>query len=336
VIWSTAAAAAMVTCGLSVAHACSLNKAPIGLHREYYQRFAVFPLFFALSGLGGVVDPSAIPICQTLQKIVEAFMLGRFGLLLFMLLSHESVCSTKGVAVYDVDQRVQSMEVALAAEGSRKHFGGPPLGCFLRPCLRKHDLSINQLWKVMWLVQQYSYAAPVIASVSLILELSMEPAKGKYMVKAIEQVTKCSALTCLYGLFILYSATHHILEKWKTTAKFITVKGLLILFIIQELVLQFVIEPMLLESGSSCFKHAGFMPFWWSVYNAKFLGMWAITLESVLMVVLVRVAFPVEEVTGDVHEFHHEVLENAMSKYEPSDEARYAVWECEVDETDSE
>jgi len=326
----------MVACGLSLAHECSLRNAPIGLHREYYQRLALFPLFFAVTGLLGVVDPSAIPILQTLQKIVEAYILSRFGLLLFMLLSHESAAHTRSFALQDATERVLSMEVALAADGPRKHFSAPPLGCLFWPCLRDHDLSINQLWRVMWLVQQYSYVVPVVAGVSLILELSVAPHMGKYMVKVFEQVNKCSALTCLYGLFILYFATHHMLEKWKTTAKFITIKGLLGLFIMQEFVLQYVVEPMLLESDSSCFKHAGFMPGWWSVYNAKFLGMWATTLESVLMAVLVRVAFPVGEVTGGVHEFHHEVLEMAMAKFGPSDDDRYDVWANVTDESDSE
>eukprot|EP00913_Durusdinium_trenchii_P011082 g10404.t1 len=108
-----------------------------------------------------------------------------------------------------------------------------------------------------------------------------------------ENVLKVSGLLAVYGLFVMYKATHELLHDWKTTAKFLSVKLIIGLSTLQKMLLRKIVE-VFPPHETRCLldplhpKDLDRALAYWSSYLTL--------LETILLACLVIKAFPAEEV----------------------------------------
>lgn len=65
--------------------------------------------------------------------------------------------------------------------------------------------------------------------------LALELETWKVVVKVVGILQKISGFVAIYGLMILYVATHDLLENWRTTSKFVAIKVVVLLCTFQEM-----------------------------------------------------------------------------------------------------
>lgn len=270
---------------------CLAGERPISMRRQYYLRISSMARVFAVTSALSLLAPRAWLLWHLCQRMMEAWALSTFGFLLFLLLwehaervpaSHEESWTGR---VFDNGMNVMSV---LAAHGPGKHFAVPPLCCILAPCLRPGYLSSRQLLWIVSALNQFVIITPIIVIVYLWAVLVEALADLPWLPLALKFTQKASTLTALYGLFVLYSATHNALRAWNTTRKFIAIKAFLIVALVQEPAVELLVE---LAEGDGADDSTCIHGHNW----AHFVCMWLLCLESVPMAVLLAKAFPAEE-----------------------------------------
>ena len=90
------------------------------------------------------------------------------------------------------------------------------------------------------------------------------------------------------------------MHNWSTTAKFFSIKLVLIIEIIQDIIIEKVVTAKD-EEGDIGYVGKHGCPL--EGHNRSvYWGMWFLTFETMLMVFLMRIAFPAEEIKEDQHE----------------------------------
>eukprot|EP00438_Fugacium_kawagutii_P030240 Skav219533 [mRNA] locus=scaffold30:667757:678045:- [translate_table: standard] len=107
-------------------------------------------------------------------------------------------------------------------------------------------------------------------------------------------ILKVSGMLAVYGLVIMYKATHDLLHDWKTTRKFVSVKIVILLSVVQNKIFSWFIHtfrPMekscLLTPGNP--KDLERIVVFWTTF--------ATLMETMLLSHLIIRAFPAEEVS---------------------------------------
>mmetsp|Transcript_25350 Transcript_25350/g.45911 ORF Transcript_25350/g.45911 Transcript_25350/m.45911 type:complete len:136 (+) Transcript_25350:743-1150(+) len=109
----------------------------------------------------------------------------------------------------------------------------------------------------------------------------------------------------IYGLFVMYKATHDLLHEWKTTGKFIAIKVVILLSILQEKVIKMLIYKFRRKDNTCLVDPADpedldHVVTYWSQF--------ALLLDTILMVCLLSRAFDPEEVQ-DLQQQHLDLVE---------------------------
>uniref|UniRef100_A0A7S1WUN0 Uncharacterized protein n=1 Tax=Alexandrium catenella TaxID=2925 RepID=A0A7S1WUN0_ALECA len=299
----------LLTCALVAYHQWELAGAPISMRRTYYSRIGFAPLIMGATAYVALWSPVSIILSGMLQKLCEAVLLSTFGMLVFLLLWHES---QNAMASSSEKSKVDIVLGALALQGPKKHWGPPPLGFCFRPCLPAHDLSVRNLSFIFWLVRQYVIITPCIGTLGLLFLTAFRMDELWKCMRVMKFVLLASNVLCLYGLLVAYNSTHDLLHQWGTTKKFISIKVVLIVMVYQEFLLGR-IGPGILEKGQSCFRHVGFVKEW-SEVETRYWSMFLLTFEMALMAVALRRSFPVADVMQPITEIHHAFLDMEMSR----------------------
>jgi hypothetical protein len=130
----------------------------------------------------------------------------------------------------------------------------PPCCCLpaLLPCAfrdGKAPFEARMLTKLRRMIEQYCYVVPVTATLALVPSLytifattSVEDEKGlrrhlPLLAQGVEAAQGISMLVCLYGLFVLYKATKGALAEYDTTAKFVGIKSMIVLSLVQRIII---------------------------------------------------------------------------------------------------
>ena len=116
------------------------------------------------------------------------------------------------------------------------------------------------------------------------------PQHGSKMFEAL----KVSGMLAVYGLFVMYKATHELLHEWNTTAKFVAVKLVIGVSTVQDMVIEKLVEDVFPPPPTSCLRdplhpgHLGRAVVFWRSYLTL--------IETVVLAGLIIRAFPAEEV----------------------------------------
>jgi len=295
--------AALLTVAIAVRHACLIHSAPISLLRMQYMRILWFAPVLGVSSFISLLCPRAYSLCKLLQLQSEALTLFFFGVILFILLAEESfmLCSAEARAAGDgVGATILR---ALRAGGKKKHFGVPPFGCCLRPLMSPHNLTPQHLMLARWFFQQYAVVVVLGSIFSAWCVLALELETWKVVVKVVGILQKISGFVAIYGLMILYVATHDLLENWRTTSKFVAIKVVVLLCTFQEMIMSIIMENV---GPMQCIAdiHEGIPEALMDVHRDHFWNMYLTSLESVIVAVLVMRAFPASEIRNLDHEQH--------------------------------
>jgi hypothetical protein len=320
VFQGSGAAATLLTTWVTARHWRALRTAPPSLRRGLYIQVSMLPGVLAVLSMLTLLCPSPNRFLSIVQKTVEAFVLHKFGVFMFMMVLAESelLRMESGRACEDNNDDIQVMQEGLAQDGPKKHFGAPPLGCCFRSCMSAHDLSSRHLHYIYWLIQQFVLLVPAVAVVSVYLFGVIETTTFIRVSGFFHWIVAASNIVCVYGLVVLFLATRRLLKRWNTKQKFIAIKVVLVISIWQDMLIEAIVSHAIEDSGS-CFQYAG----WnlalddntelWMNMEIHFYCAWALTLEMIPVALLMRSAFAVDELKIKMREVHHSVLKLGMS-----------------------
>jgi len=251
-------------------------------------------------------------VSAMIQKVYEAYCLYTFGLILFVLLTHESTQSSS--TEIETQPPVQSITDALAAQGPKKHFATPPLCCCCGPLMKPRDLSVSHLRYLFWMIRQYVFCMTLVGLAGTYCLTALPFDQFKHVIELLKYPMMCSNLFCLYGLFVLYWSTHDLLHGWNTTKKFAAIKIILILMIYQDWILE-KFGKAFFSHHDSCFKHMGYTHYAWQFLEAKRWGCWLVVLEMVPMALMIQAAFTVDDLEVTIRETHQDILAMAFRQH---------------------
>eukprot|EP00419_Tripos_fusus_P001078 CAMPEP_0172682172 /NCGR_PEP_ID=MMETSP1074-20121228/17977_1 /TAXON_ID=2916 /ORGANISM="Ceratium fusus, Strain PA161109" /LENGTH=156 /DNA_ID=CAMNT_0013500809 /DNA_START=566 /DNA_END=1036 /DNA_ORIENTATION=+ len=138
------------------------------------------------------------------------------------------------------------------------------------------------------------------------------PAKfGNDMKTVSAGILKVSGLTAVYGLFVMYKATHNLLEHWHTTKKFVSIKCVIFISLLQSLCMRPLLQHVQ-RPENHCLKdpkHPGNLDLVAEHYIATLLSV-----EAMAMAYLVRSAFPASELQDQALVHHMDVVEMSLAQ----------------------
>lgn len=291
------ALALFTTVTLAYLHGQRLNERPLCVLRGYYHSIFIFPVVWAFTSFLTLLCPLSAPLAELFQGQSEAYGIYVFLVILYMLVSIEA-CQ-KGVEEGgDLRSPVMNMGEtivqALHDEGPQRYFAVPPCGCCLWFCYRPHHLSACQLLCVSRLVKQYVLAQIFLSTFFLWGASTFTPEKAERLNRIARWVLKASGLLAIYGLMTLYKATHGLLHHWHTTRKFLAIKFVIFLSILQGKIFAWCIHAFH-RGEHTCLvdparpEDLEHVIIFWTQF--------ATLLETILMVYLMARAFTPEEVS---------------------------------------
>lgn len=322
---SVAVVAAVITVALSSAHLSSLRRMPISARQQLYLTIAWMPIVFGVSACVSLFGPRSSVMWWLLRSQYEAIALSTFGTLLFLLLVVTAAPNASAAPPAFVGTSIIQL---LASEGAQKHFATPPLCCLCTPCWPVFHLGARHLLAVYYLLQQFVLLTPALAVVSMWAAIALQPTTAHSVCAACLLLKKASTFLALWGLFALYKSSHDVLHHWNTTKKFIALKAVLILELLQEHIIAHLVlhaedhaqageleddysrlppSPPALDARAvsmldefnsllppiSQQEHEGACLHGHQLVS--FWGCWALTVECIAMALLIRKAFPPHE-----------------------------------------
>jgi len=323
-VLGTSGIATLVTCLIAVRHGMALHKSPISLLRMYYIRISWFAPVFGGTAFVSLLCPRSYWLCKMVQLQFEALTISFFGTTMFILLAEESIQRCK--VVEGPSQGIaHDILRALKAQGPRKHFAVPPFGCCFRPFIEPYDMKPRHLIWARYFFQQYTFVVVVGSMLVAYSALAIDTRSFMAIKHVVDITTKVSGFLAIYGLMILYVATHDLLEQWRTTAKFISIKLVVLLCTFQEWLIGWVskhFDPVhcvdILNAGTIVDEKVK------ERHREHYMSMYMICLEAVVVSLLVYRAFSAAEVRQFEKETHLLLVQMELERRvevgaEPSD-----------------
>jgi len=275
--------------------------------RSYYTSIFTFPVVWAISAFLCLICPRSAPLAELAQGQSEAYAIYTFLVILFMLLAMESLkddLEQKDPALMQLKSQGvgPAIMAALSRQGPQPFFAVPPFFCCCIKCFPQHNLSARHLLWVTGFVKQYVFLQLFYSVFSLWAEFILPEARAKKWNAMSRIVLKFSGFLAIYGLFVIYKATHHILEEYRTTAKFIAIKVVILLSMLQAKLVGLLLHKFR-RKDNTCLvdpdhpEELEHVITYWSQF--------VLLLDTVLMTWLLSRAFDPNEVT----EFEHGHLE---------------------------
>ncbi|CAJ1433311.1 unnamed protein product [Effrenium voratum] len=147
------------------------------------------------------------------------------------------------------------------------------------------------LAKMRWMVEQFCYVTPLTALLGAALDREQNYQKHLHAAQGAVQVMRLASMfICLQALFALYMLSHHALQKYKTTAKFLSIKALILLSVLQKALVMLALHAGVIGlHPSRLFTEAD---------AALRLQAFLLLAEVPFLQVLVNRAFPAEELSA--------------------------------------
>jgi len=161
-------------------------------------------------------------------------------------------------------------------------------------------VSAEHLRFISFTLRQFVISVPSLSIISLWGLLALEePSHERLSASTVQTMAaalqKLSGWIALQGLFVLYKVSHDVLHPWRTTLKFVAVKFVILLDMVQKLVVRAVVaryESQDAESGGLerrdvCQLRGEERIVFWTNFLLVF--------ETVIMAALCQKAFPADE-----------------------------------------
>lgn len=312
-MWASGAIAMVVTLSIAYTHRAEMSRRPASLKRMYYQHVNLFAPVLGVAATISLFCPRDFLMMKMCQELTEAFVLSAFGNVLFLLCAEEACLTDTTEDDYSKGASVAvKMLAALNEEGEKPHFAVPPFACCFTKCMPKHLLTPGQMVLARNFIRQYAIIVGAGSVLSLWCGLSLSMEQASFLHSWVGRVSKLSAFVCIYGLFILYKATHHLLEKWHPTAKFVSLKLVVGLMAFQEILVSWAVQHFPSASDecladTSVGGEAGEEI--QNKFRERFNSMYLVALESILVAFLVRRAFPASDLQEQSLQMHGMLLE---------------------------
>jgi len=200
---------------------------------------------------------------------------------------------------------------ALNADGEKTHFAVPPFFCCFAGLFPRHSLDAKLLLRVVWLVRQFVMLQFFLSIFNLWATMAWPARLGNDMKMVATVILKVSGLTAVYGLFVMYKATHDLLEHWHTTKKFISIKCVIFISLLQSLCIRPLLQHIQ-RPENRCLKDPsdpGNLDMVAEHYTATLLAV-----EAMVMAYLVSLAFPVSELHSQALVHHMDVVEMSLAQ----------------------
>lgn len=268
--------------------------------RSYYHGMLVFPMVWAICCWFALFCPLVAPLSELFMGQSEAYAIYIFLVIMYMLVSIEA-CKTKleqsdpGQTSLrsEMENMGQTIMDAVHDYGPQKYFAVPPFGCCFKPCYWEHQITAKQLLWVSRLVKQYVILELFLNTFFMWAGLTFQPERAARIQNVAAYILKISGMMAVYGLFIMYKATHDLLHDWNTTRKFVSVKIVILLSVIQNKLFSWFIHTFR-PRENSCLLTPGHpeelerIVVFWTTF--------ASLMETVLLSHLIIRAFPAHEV----------------------------------------
>lgn len=313
----------LITLTMTYRHLQKLRARPICLLRSYYSSIFLFPAVWAISAFISLLCPNAAPLAELAQGQSEAFAIYTFLTILYMLLTREAFrAEMEGGALEEDVHVAQAIVNALEKQGPKPYFATPPFFCCCVGIFPKHLLTPRHLLRITKLVKQYIAMQLFFSVFGLWAEMSLSEKQAEKLTMWVKIILKLSGLTGIYGLFVMYKATHDLLEHWNTTRKFVSIKFVILLTLVQTRLFGFLLHKFR-RKDNTCLVDP-LKPH--DLHHV--LTFWSQTLmlvETVLMVYLLSKAFPAEEVQDfrlhhiDLVELELQEMKTGKAGYKESD-----------------
>mmetsp|Transcript_21263 Transcript_21263/g.53528 ORF Transcript_21263/g.53528 Transcript_21263/m.53528 type:complete len:329 (+) Transcript_21263:374-1360(+) len=268
---------------LGVRHWRALATAPDAELRGHYRRVVTFPLVMASCCWLAIALPRLALGALLAAEVWEAVALAAFA---------EALVALLGGAEEAV--KVLAGEAPAGMFGSRNRWCVPPCCCLvpLAPCslIRAGGVAPFEgslLRRLRRMVEQYCYVAPLAAGMAMGAHLLSPPELSSLLVHTSEAAQSASLLVCLQALFVLYRATKHALAPFHTTAKFLGIKAMLLLSLLQRVLVLALARHGLFGDGHSVLYTPAVM----ATRLQAFLLAW----ELPVLQLLVNRAFPLSD-----------------------------------------
>jgi len=256
---------------------------PPSRRRRYYRILHAFPMVVAIACWLQIVAPRVAVVAIFCQEVWEAFALFYFSSTIISLLGgpEDAVKLLEGLPPRGLF-------------GSKNRWCVPPLCCVVpaMPCFFRDGAEPFQkrlLARIRITIRQYCVVAPVtvfLVDGLLISERFDMPVFGAVL----EGLQTVSMTLCLHALFMLYQATRDVLHRYHTTAKFMTIKSMILLSLVQKIVVTYVVASGVLPTASKVISTSD---------CAIRLQALLLLLELPFLQVVVNKAFPAEELQYD-------------------------------------
>lgn len=296
---SSSAVFALLILWFGVKHTSDINNAPVSKQANYYLYITRMPLVFGLTSFLSILSPRSAVLWEFIQKGYEAYTLQSFGRLLFNLLAiehaHREANATgdgnkpliltrkRSVVARTVDAFWKESE-----QKPKKYWAVPPVGCCCYYCMTPRAFTTRDMLCIVNCLRQFVVAVPCFALMQIWAVVALpEHVHNVSICVKIGQIL--SAFVALQGLFTLYKATHDMLHEWSTTRKFVAIKLIIIVEMWQKLIISKVVK----HKDSSEVGNEGCLLM--GEHRVAFWGMWWLVPESLLMLYLMRKAFPASE-----------------------------------------
>lgn len=275
------------------------------MQRVYYLWVNCFAPVLSVAAVVSILCPRNYFFMKMLQEQAEAIALASFGSVLFLLCAevayHQSQSNTEGESIG------AKMLAALNEHGPQPHWAVPPFACCFIKYMPSHDLTPWHMLLARNFIRQYAFVVVAVSLLAMWCSLSVNPKEAIWIVNQLKRLQKLSALVCIYGLFMLYKSTHSLLEKWYPTAKFVSLKLIVVIMVYQEWLVQVCVKHTPAASDE-CLADSSIGGQLGEEIHMKtrehFDNMYLVALESILVAYLVRQAFPASELkakSGEVH-----------------------------------
>ena len=218
--------------------------------------------------------PRASALFELVQHVYEAQALWSFGMLIFDLASDGETDQTLAREI---------LLAKLALVEPKKLDASPPL-CFLAPFVKAVRVDGPRLDSIMEGLQVFGIVVPACAVVRLWITVEAKDVWVIYGSQVGLLLLENVAMSyTLYNLFQLYICTHDILHHYRTTDKFIAIKAVLGIAVMQDMIIKTVVKKYLKPSYFS------------SDMKSEFWADFALTVEAIILALAHKAAYPVDE-----------------------------------------
>lgn len=278
--------ATIVTSVITISHLRTLRETPLTMQRRYYRATVLLPVVWAVSGVASLVNPRGVDLMEILQELYTAWVVGSFGVLLFLVLSHRSGVEGRvdqdSWAVQTTTGPAQRIVAALAAQGPRHHFWLLPL-CCCSSCTKPYDLAVQHLLFLFMCIKQFFWVTVFYAIATLHLEIA-EPRFPNAQV-FLQVLMKTSTALVIWALLVLVRSSSVIVGDMNFFMKFVSIKCTIVWEVIHGPVFCAILRAAGWKSPCATVET-----------ESRMLWMSFVCLWSVVLALMIRKAFPTSEI----------------------------------------